>query len=106
MRQIFAKKSSCGVKSTATFIVEMNVKCQILELVANGHKHLVALVANLCGIAYIVVSRHRIVFVAHEWIEVAIGLAILISQVNVPVLHAVAKAHGYTVCVLPVSVVG
>ena len=82
----------------------------VLELVTNGHEHLVALVANLCRVAYIVECRHsfgigRLVYVAHERIEVTIGLTVLIGNVEIPVLKGITKTCGYAVSILPVGVI-
>ena len=67
--------------------------------------------ANLCCIAYVVVFGHSwrvlwLVYIAHERIEVAIGLTVLVGNVEVPILKGISKAGSNAVCILPVGIVG
>ena len=53
-----------------------------LEFVAQCKEQLVALVAYVYGIADVVVAGVVLVFVAHERIELAVGLAVLVGKVD------------------------
>lgn len=57
-----------------------------LEAVAQRSHHLVAVVAHLGGSYDAVVVGVGVTVVAHEGVEVTIGMAVLVSQVEVDVL--------------------
>ena len=77
-----------------------------LELIAYSKQKLIALVAYLYSITYIVELRFRVVNITHEWIEVAIGLAVLIGKVEREFAVVVAYTCRETMGVLPVGIVG
>lgn len=78
-----------------------------LEAVAQRCHHLVAVVAHLGGSYDAVVVGVGVTVVAHEGVEVAIGMAVLVSQVEVDVLAGLeSQTQSEAVGGFPVGVVG